>query len=112
MFSFIKVPLKMFWDGFTNLNSRMTDEYGMPMLLKLKDWPADSDFARALPDHFNDLMSVIPLKEYTQRRGKLNLAGYMPDFHIKPDLGPKMYIAYGNALYPETGTTNLHIDMR
>ena len=22
-----------------------------------------------------------------------------------------MYIAYGNALYPETGTTNLHIDM-
>ena len=22
-----------------------------------------------------------------------------------------MYIAYGNALYPNTGTTNLHIDM-
>ena len=85
-----KVPLKMFWDGFTNLNARMTDELGMPMLLKLKDWPADNDFAKALPEHFDDLMRVIPLKEYTQRKGKLNLAGYMPDFHIQPDLGPKV----------------------
>lgn len=106
-----KVPLKMFWDGFTHLNSRMTDENGHTMLLKLKDWPADNDFAKSLPEHFDDLMSVIPLQDYTLRKGRLNLAGYMPDFHIKPDLGPKMYIAYGNALYPETGTTNLHIDM-
>ena len=35
----------------------------------------------------------------------------MPDYFVKPDLGPKMYIAYGNALYPDTGTTNLHLDM-
>ena len=35
----------------------------------------------------------------------------MPPFFVRPDLGPKMYIAYGNALHPEVGTTNLHIDM-
>jgi lysine-specific demethylase 3 len=56
-------------------------------------------------------MEWIPLKNYTQREGDHNLASCMPDYFVKPDLGPKMYIAYGNALYPETGTTNLHIDM-
>ena len=81
------------------------------MLMKLKDWPADNDLAASLPENFKDLMSVIPLKDYTLRQGKLNLASFMPDFHVRPDLGPKMYIAYGNALYPDTGTTNLHIDM-
>lgn len=35
----------------------------------------------------------------------------MPDYFVRPDLGPKMYIAYGNALYPHIGSTNLHIDM-
>ncbi len=35
----------------------------------------------------------------------------MPPFFARPDLGPKMYIAYGNALHPGTGSTNLHIDM-
>ena len=51
------------------------------------------------------------IADYTRREGRLNLASSMPDFFVRPDLGPKMYIAYGNALYPNTGTTNLHIDM-
>ena len=105
------VPLKMFWDGFENLNDRMLDENGMPMLLKLKDWPDDNDFKQFLPENFNDLMRVLPIKDYTLRTGHFNLASMMPDFFVRPDLGPKMYIAYGNALYPDTGTTNLHLDM-
>ena len=105
------VPLKLFWDGFDNLHKRMTDEQGMPMSLKLKDWPTDNDLAKFLPRRFEDLMKCLPLPEYTQRTGRRNLAGFMPDFFVRPDLGPKMYIAYGNALYPNTGTTNLHIDM-
>ena len=40
-----------------------------------------------------------------------NLAGYLPDYCLKPELGPKMYIAYGSALYSNKGSTNLHIDM-
>ena len=105
------VPLKIFWDGFENLNDRITDENGMPMMLKLKDWPADNDFAHFLPENFHDLMRVLPIKDYTLRTGHFNLAASMPDFFVRPDLGPKMYIAYGNALYPNAGTPNLHLDM-
>ena len=108
----VLIPLKKFWDGFEYLSCRLTSENGLPMLLKLKDWPSDNDLARFLPSRFEDLMNCIPLKEYTKREGRYNLASFMPDFFARPDLGPKMYIAYGNALYPETGTTNLHIDMR
>lgn len=56
-------------------------------------------------------MSVLPLGEYTQRNGKLNLASRLPECFVRPDLGPKMYNAYGSALYPNTGTTNLHLDI-
>ena len=33
----------------------------------------------------------------------LNLASYLPDYCLKPELGPKMYIAYGSALYSSKG---------
>ena len=39
------------------------------------------------------------------------MAGYLPDHYLKPELGPKMYIAYGSALYSGKASTNLHIDM-
>ena len=108
----IIVKMKSFWDGFENLGPRLTEpETGLPMLLKLKDWPDNNDLSNYLPTRFADLMKHLPLKEYTQREGRYNLASFMPDFFARPDLGPKMYIAYGNALYPHTGTTNLHIDM-
>lgn len=38
---------------------------------------------------------MVPLKEYTHQAGPLNLAGALPPSAIKPDLGPKSYIAYG-----------------
>lgn len=56
-------------------------------------------------------MKVLPLGEYSQRQGRLNLASRLPDCFVRPDLGPKMYIAYGSALYPDKGTTNLHLDI-
>ena len=106
-----KVPLKWFWDGFESLNSRMMDKHGMPMLLKLKDWPPEEDFKLYFPNRFKDLMKWLPLGDYTKREGTYNLARYIPDFCVRPDLGPKMYIAYGSPLYPECGSTNLHLDM-
>ncbi len=39
------------------------------------------------------------MPEYTLRQGLLNLASYLPDCYLKPELGPKMYIAYGSALH-------------
>ena len=104
-------PMKKFWDGFEHVNKRLKDEKGNPMLLKLKDWPPGEDFAEMLPSRFKDLMSCLPLTEYTHRDGRLNLAARLPDNFVKPDLGPKMYIAYGSGVHLDKGTTNLHLDI-
>jgi len=103
--------LSSFWEGFEDVSKRLKDNDGVPMLLKLKDWPAGEDFATFLPDRFKDLMSALPLKEFTHRAGRLNLAARLPENFIKPDLGPKMYIAYGDGNHLEKGTTNLHLDI-
>ena len=104
-------PLKWFWQGFENVSHRLLDANGTPMLLKLKDWPPDGDIAEYMPKRFNDLVNDFPIQPYTLRRGSLNLASYIPDYCLKPELGPKMYIAYGNALYSNKASTNLHLDM-
>lgn len=100
-----------FWEGFETIDNRLLDEDDDPMLLKLKDWPPGDDFSELLPAHFHDLMQALPLPEYTRRNGKLNLASRLPDFLVRPDLGPKMYNAYGSAKFPREGTTNLHLDI-
>ncbi|XP_023290745.1 lysine-specific demethylase 3A isoform X2 [Orussus abietinus] len=104
-------PMRKFWEGFEHFSKRLKDERGNPMLLKLKDWPPGDDFAELLPSRFADLMKVLPLSEYTHRNGRLNLASRLPDCFVRPDLGPKMYNAYGSALHPNKGTTNLHLDI-
>lgn len=44
-------------------------------------------------------MKNIPLPEYTRRGGKLNLASRLPNYFVRPDLGPKMYNAYGKEFF-------------
>lgn len=106
-----KLPMRKFWEGFENITKRLKDEKGNPMLLKLKDWPPGEDFAEMLPTRFNDLMKSLPLGDYTHRNGRLNLASRLPDCFVRPDLGPKMYNAYGSAIHASKGTTNLHLDI-
>ena len=107
----VKCELKQYWDGFENLKNRKKDKESNDMILKLKDWPPGEEFADALPAQFNDLISVIPMPEYTTHEGSRNLAGRFPrSFGLVPDLGPKMYTAYGLASDLK-GTTNLHLDM-
>lgn len=106
-----KQAMRKFWDGFENITKRLKDEKGNPMLLKLKDWPPGGDFAEILPTRFADLMKNLPLPDYTHRDGRLNLASRLPDYFVRPDLGPKMYNAYGSAVDPAKGTTNLHLDI-
>ncbi|XP_076257984.1 lysine demethylase 3 isoform X2 [Rhynchophorus ferrugineus] len=103
--------MRRFWEGFEDPSKRLKDERGQPMLLKLKDWPPGEDFSELLPARFNDLMQALPLPEYTRRNGRLNLASRLPDCFIRPDLGPKMYNAYGSATHASRGTTNLHLDV-
>ncbi|XP_006875927.1 PREDICTED: lysine-specific demethylase 3A isoform X3 [Chrysochloris asiatica] len=101
-----------FWDGFEDISNRLKNDKE-PMVLKLKDWPPGEDFRDMMPSRFDDLMANIPLPEYTRRDGKLNLASRLPNYFVRPDLGPKMYNAYG-LITPEDrkyGTTNLHLDV-
>ncbi|KAJ1914490.1 hypothetical protein H4219_004764 [Mycoemilia scoparia] len=81
-------------------------------ILKIKDWPPKEDFKSRLPDHFKDYMNVLPFQAYTNPDGLANLASWLPKGACPPDLGPKMYLAYGS--WDDKGgpgTTNLHCDM-
>ncbi|KAJ8266771.1 hypothetical protein GJAV_G00134530 [Gymnothorax javanicus] len=107
------VKVRDFWDGFEVISKRLQGIDGQPMALKLKDWPPGEDFRDMMPTRFDDLMENLPLPEYTKRDGRLNLASRLPNFFVRPDLGPKMYNAYGliSAEDRKVGTTNLHLDV-
>lgn len=38
--------MSRFWNGFIDYSCRLKDDNGVPMLLKLKDWPPGDDFAK------------------------------------------------------------------
>ncbi|KAI9505889.1 hypothetical protein BX070DRAFT_179724, partial [Coemansia spiralis] len=81
-------------------------------ILKLKDWPPTDDFSSILPEHFQRFMDALPFPEYTRRNGRCNLVNRLPEEYVPPDLGPKMYCAYGSSdREGGVGTTNLHCDM-
>ncbi|CAF1270697.1 unnamed protein product [Adineta steineri] len=118
--------LTRFWDGFERLNIRLRDNEhrGRVRILKLKDWPTKKDFASVFPTRLHDLMTNIPFSDYTRRSytyngityhgGAFNIVERLPACSVKPDLGPKLYIAYSQLTSQATrkaGTTNLHIDV-
>lgn len=94
--------LHCFWDGFESVNARLKNDHGQPMIVKLKDW-STQDFSELLSSRFEDLMQALPLPDYTHRTGTLNLVSRLPEYFLRPDLGPKMYCAYSSALFPEVG---------
>ena len=105
------IKMEVFWNGFDNEDERLCDTKGEPMILKLKDWPNSEDFKNILPTRYEDLMKNSPIKPYTSREGLFNMASSLHDHFLKPDLGPKMYIAYSSAKIKKEGTTNLHVDI-
>ncbi|WVZ78227.1 hypothetical protein U9M48_025975 [Paspalum notatum var. saurae] len=107
----IDFNIRMFFDGYSR---GAYNPDGLPVLLKLKDWPQHSSFEERLPRHNSEFMSALPFREYTDpKSGPLNLAVKLPEGVIKPDLGPKTYIAYGVAQELGIGdsVTKLHCDM-
>jgi lysine-specific demethylase 3 len=112
------MTMKMFFDGFDKVDDTTVDaqtlnenENGLRPILKVKDWPPSADFQFILPDHFKDLEHKIPMSKFTDREGALNMAHHLPAHFSKPDLGPKMYIAYSSVDTPKAATTNLHMDI-
>ncbi|CAL8078522.1 unnamed protein product [Calicophoron daubneyi] len=106
-----RYPLRTFWEGFERKTRRLVSKDGRAFCLKLKDWPTTDDFAELQPKRFADLMSNLPMPDYSGREGQLNLAARLSSFFVCPDLGPKLYVAYGTGGSRSMGTTNLHVDI-
>ncbi|XP_062029568.1 lysine-specific demethylase JMJ25-like [Rosa rugosa] len=99
---------------FTGYSKGRFDQENWPQILKLKDWPPTNLFEERLPRHGAEFICCLPYKEYTHpRNGPLNLFAKLPSECVKPDMGPKTYIAYGfsQELGRGDSVTKLHCDM-
>nr|POF26777.1 lysine-specific demethylase jmj25 [Quercus suber] len=105
------VNIREFFTGYTE---GRFDRLLWPVILKLKDWPPSTLFEEHLPRHGAEFICCLPFKEYTHpRKGVLNIAVQLPEQSLKPDMGPKTYIAYGVAQELGRGdsVTKLHCNM-
>ncbi|KAB5555365.1 hypothetical protein PHYPO_G00033180 [Pangasianodon hypophthalmus] len=105
--------IKEFWDGFEDLTKRPKSRDGEAIVYRLKDWPSGEEFMALMPSRYDDLMKNLPLPEYSDPEGNLNLASHLPSFFVRPDLGPRLCCAYGVASSQEQdfGTANLHMEV-
>ncbi|TSK14568.1 putative JmjC domain-containing histone demethylation protein 2C [Bagarius yarrelli] len=105
--------IKEFWDGFEDLTKRLKSRDGEAIVYRLKDWPSGEEFMALMPSRYDDLMKNLPLPEYSDPEGNLNLASHLPSFFVRPDLGPRLCCAYGVASSQEQdfGTANLHMEV-
>lgn len=105
--------IKEFWDGFEDITKRPKSKDGEPMVYRLKDWPSGEEFMALMPSRYDDLMKNLPLPEYSDPEGNLNLASHLPSFFVRPDLGPRLCCAYGVAASQDQdfGTANLHVEV-
>ncbi|CAA2991440.1 lysine-specific demethylase JMJ25-like [Olea europaea subsp. europaea] len=107
----VEINIHQFFRGYLEGRKHLN---GWPQILKLKDWPPTSLFDECLPRHGSEFLAMLPFSDYTHpKSGILNLATKLPEGALKPDLGPKTYIAYGSSQELGIGNsvTNLHCDI-
>ncbi|XP_073145799.1 lysine-specific demethylase JMJ27-like isoform X2 [Henckelia pumila] len=107
----VEINIRQFFGGY--LEGRC-HQNGWPEMLKLKDWPPANSFKECLPRHDAEFMAMLPFSDYTHpQSGFLNLATKLPEGALKPDLGPKTYIAYGyqKELGKGDSVAKLHCDI-
>ncbi|KAI0055386.1 hypothetical protein BV25DRAFT_1775028, partial [Artomyces pyxidatus] len=81
-------------------------------ILKLKDWPPEKDFRVEFVDHYESFVDAVPYPDTTRPDGVLNMRSHYPQNGVVPDLGPKMYNAFGTEEGENgNGSTRLHMDV-
>ncbi|KAI0057927.1 hypothetical protein BV25DRAFT_1811707 [Artomyces pyxidatus] len=81
-------------------------------ILKLKDWPPEKDFRTEFADHYQSFIDAVPFPDITRPDGVLNMRSHYPRNGVVPDLGPKMYNAFGTKHdNSHKGSTRLHLDV-
>ncbi|KAL9392831.1 hypothetical protein Peur_016751 [Populus x canadensis] len=107
----VEINTRQFFKGY--MEGRTYHNF-WPEMLRLKDWPPSDKFENILPRHCDEFIRALPFQEYSDpNAGILNVAAKFPEEKLKPDLGPKTYIAYGTReeLGRGDSVTKLHCDM-
>ncbi|CAI7856200.1 unnamed protein product [Closterium sp. NIES-54] len=109
----VEINTRQFFEGYWS--GRMHSSC-WPELLKLKDWPPAAFFHVRLPRHGSEFINALPFHVYLHpEEGHANVAATAaaPKGSLRPDLGPKTYIAYGvrGELGAGDSVTKLHCDM-